>query len=389
MTDLGRALGYEFFKAMHLFAVVVFVVVLFWHCDWTLTSWDYFIATAAIYVPCYVYPWIRTIFEYGGRQQARLFIEDNGFIRITIPAKFDWKPGHHCFLRFTSFGILNSISAHPFTICSLPSTNPNEESELVFYIRHQKGFTAKLYELALEQPGVPVPVMVDGPYGGINQQRYYEGDHLLVIAGGSGAGWILPFIEQFVRTSSSSDEEKGQAISTDEKESLPITHNASAVPQSLRVILATRDIGSRTWFLQTVTDLLSKYPTSDSSSIKIQVYLTGDAASQVSPTPNRTSSIDSTDKIAIPSSAIQSHEIFVPGKEFEGRPELENIVREEAARAEEEGGDLSVFCCGPTTMLNDVRNAVAGENLEIVKGRGDGGRGGGGVYLHSEHFSWA
>src|ERR1700761_2927581 len=153
---------------------------------------DYFIATAAVYVPCYVYPWLRTCFEYGIGQKAQIFVEDNGFTRITIPAKFDWRPGQHCFLRFTSFGLLQAISAHPFTICSSPSIQPNEQSELVFYIRHQRGFTAKLYQYSLENPGASVPVLVDGPYGGINPQKYDDGDHLLVIAGGSGAGWCLP-----------------------------------------------------------------------------------------------------------------------------------------------------------------------------------------------------
>lgn len=33
-------MGYEFFKATHLAAVIVFVIVFFWHCDYTLTSWQ-------------------------------------------------------------------------------------------------------------------------------------------------------------------------------------------------------------------------------------------------------------------------------------------------------------------------------------------------------------
>ena len=37
-------------------------------------------------------------------------------------------------------------------------------------------------------------------------------------------------------------------------------------------------------------------------------------------------------------------------------------------------------------MQQDVRNAVAAENLRIVNG---GEKGAGGVYLHLEHFSWA
>lgn len=39
VADRCRNLGYEFFKVTHLFAVVVFVLIFFWHCDYTLTSW--------------------------------------------------------------------------------------------------------------------------------------------------------------------------------------------------------------------------------------------------------------------------------------------------------------------------------------------------------------
>jgi len=39
MTDEYRRMGYEFFKATHFAAVVVFMIVFFWHCDYTLTSW--------------------------------------------------------------------------------------------------------------------------------------------------------------------------------------------------------------------------------------------------------------------------------------------------------------------------------------------------------------
>ncbi|UKZ82896.1 hypothetical protein TrVFT333_010696 [Trichoderma virens FT-333] len=172
----------------------------------------YFIATAAVYVPCYVYPWLRTCFEYGTRAKAQVTVEDGGFTRISIPANFTWIPGQHCFLRFTGFGFFQALSAHPFTICSLPSRETNERSELIFYIRHQRGLTARLHQTALENPGSSIPVLVDGPYGGINQQSYAHSDHLLVIAGGSGAGWTLPFIEQFVLCQSKPfDEERGQA----------------------------------------------------------------------------------------------------------------------------------------------------------------------------------
>ncbi|TID25804.1 hypothetical protein E6O75_ATG03667 [Venturia nashicola] len=393
-----RKMNYEFFKFMHFAAAIVFMIVLFWHCDYTLTSWDYFIATAAVYVPCYVYPWLRTLFEYGTGQKATLTIEENGFTRITIPANFTWTPGQHCFLRFTSFGIMKAVSAHPFTICSLPVPQGGA-NEMVFYIRHQGGFTKTLYEFALKNPGVQVGVMVDGPYGGINMQKYYDGDHNLVIAGGSGAGWILPFIERFARdqinhSSEYGDEEK--AIEHGCCETPAVAKQQQDAPTSLRIILATRDLSSRVWFLRTVNEVFAKYPMlTRTKDINIQVYLTGEAMRQVDlsnskkddlgETTSSDGSLSSTDNIAIPTKQDASFGLTnVPGKEFEDRPRLAQIIHEEGMKLTQEGRSMGVYICGPETMQNDVRNAVAAENLQIVKGAKRGG-----VYLHSEHFSWA
>lgn len=294
---------------------------------------------------------------------------------------------------------MKAISAHPFTICSLPSTNASEKNELVFYIRHQRGFTKTLYEFALMNPGVEAGVLVDGPYGGVNMQKYYDGDHSLVVAGGSGAGWVLPFVERFVKDQASNttsvDEEKALDIATEGKQSLAVVQRQDG-PMSLRVILATRDISSRFWFLRTVSELLAKYPTATSTEdINIQVFLTGQATHQVDlssskkedlgKTTSSSGSISSADKIAIPTTQDASPEwTNVPGKEFEDRPQLAQIIHEEGSKLAQEGRSMGVFVCGPETMQNDVRNAVAAENLQIVKGTKKGG-----VYLYSEHFSWA
>lgn len=280
---------------------------------------------------------------------------------------------------------MQAISSHPFTICSSPSPNPNDQSEIVFYIRRHGGFTAKLHAYALEHPGHSVPVIVDGPYGGIQLQEYRDIDHVLVVAGGSGGGWCLPLIEQFVRRSA-----PGQTTESKDAPRLESQHERGpSGPVSLRVVLATRDTANRAWFLRAVDELRAKYPSTDSLiDIQIQVYLTGKAAreahltnkvSEEVPTPNEKSSLP--DKI---SSADVEEVGTVTEREFEGRPKLPSIVVEEANKVREGGQSLSVFVCGPTTMQNDVRNAVAAENLKIVRSSKSGG-----VYLHSEHFSWA
>jgi predicted ferric reductase len=393
VSDLpNRNLGYEFFKITHFACVIVFMITFFWHCDYTLTSWHYFVATAAVYVPCFVFPWLRTAFEYKWTQQAHIFIEDNGFTRVTIPANFHWASGQHCFLRFTGFGVLQAMSTHPFTVCSSPSSDPNVQSELVFYIRHQGGFTKKLYQHALDHPGVSVPVLVDGPYGGVNTSRLDTADHYLLIAGGSGAGWCLPFIEHFIHLSTASIDEEDAYSTQASKEGEFREHTGarrkSAKHISMRVILATRDTASRLWFERTVDALLKRSGISNTSSfLCVQVYLTGEAAEKADlssrnvDTMNAQDSSTSQEEIVYPAKGM---EIPVPGKEYEGRPNLPVIVIEEASRAAAGRESLAVYVCGPTTMQNDVRNAVAMENLDIVRGARLGG-----VYLHTEHFSWA
>jgi predicted ferric reductase len=382
---LIRKFGYEFFKVTHFASAAVFMLTFFWHCDYTLTSWHYFIATAAIYVPCFVFPWLRTLLEYKWTQQAEIFVEDNDFTRVTIPAKFHWTPGQHCFLRFTGFGVLQAISTHPFTICSSTPKSTNDPSKLVFYIHHQGGFTSKLYQLALNNPGLSVPVLVDGPYGGINPRRLRDTDHLLVIAGGSGAGWCLPFIEHFVQSAATAkDEELGDDALVEKK----AFRRQSSRPASIRVILATRDTSSRIWFERTVGELLARYSVANlPSSIQLQVYLTGEAAEKpdlATKTLNLRVSQRSTSSNEKNTDLDKGVETAVPGKEFEGRPDLPLIIHEEASRAAEGSESLSVYICGPPTMQNDVRNAVARENLSILSGNKSGS-----IYLHSEHFSWA
>lgn len=317
-------------------------------------------------------------------------MEENDFTRITIPATFDWSPGQHCFLRFRGFG-LQTLTSHPFTICSLPSDSADEPSSLTFYIRHRRGLTAHLHDRALEQPGVTAPVLVDGPYGGIDVHKYFGSDRLLVIAGGSGAGWILPFIELFMRSRLSSAENKAKTQEESPSNAGRVCHRTNK-PSSLRVILATRDSATRLWFHKTVSHLRSKHPSPDTNSdIDVQVYLTGEAQALAKSQDNPAdvekdaSFSQEQNRIVKGNGALgATSKIGDFGEEYHGRPPLSVVVGDMAATATETGQSLGVFVCGPTTMQNDVRNAVAKANLNIVKKPTSGG-----VYLHLEHFSWA
>lgn len=296
-----------------------------------------------------------------------------------------WRPGQHCFLRFTSFG-LQAYSSHPFTICSLPSTRTDGKSELVFYIRHSHGLTKKLFEHAQKHPDAPLPLLIDGPYGGINMQRFSEADHLLVIAGGSGAGWIFSLLELFCRQRSTthttdSGIESGPLPKDEEKHAGSLGRH-----RKLRIVLATRDSDSRTWFLETVAQLFARYSLPPKpEDIDIEIHLTGRAERTVRVSGARgnegSSASSSTDNVEV---EIKGDAVESPTEELAGRPDLPLLIQRECESARADNASLSVYVCGPTTMQNDVRNAVAKGNLAILKGAKSGG-----VYLHSEHFSWA
>lgn len=318
-------------------------------------------------MPCYVYPWLRTCFEYGVRAKAHVKVEDNGFVRVTIPANFTWEIGQHCFLRFTGFGIAEALSAHPFTICSLPSTSPGDQSFLVFYLKRHKGFTAKLYEHALQNPGAQVSVMVDGPYGGINTQSYVNSSHLIVIAGGSGAGWTLPFIEQYIaiHTAERDGDRKGDQPD-------------KCLFSSLRVILASRDVESCNWYRQVVSETLLKYSDRMVTGLNVQLYRTGGAI-QESTLPSNSSLVPGKHESEIEKGTV----IPISFDELHGRPDLPGVVKG-VANEMTATDSLGVYVCGPDTMQNDVRNTVASLNLEVLRSADSTG-----AYLHSEHFSWA
>ena len=256
------------------------------------------------------------------------------------------------------------------------------------------------------------PVLIDGPYGGIDNQTFFGSDRIIVIAGGTGVGWMLPFVEQFLRyhylTAPLTEEIQENDKTTDEA---PLSRQSVRGPRSMRVILATRDVATRTLFHTALNDLLSTYKTAGSTTpadISIEIHLTGTAERIVHPLSSN--SDPDPEKSGSPSLVKGEEDVIEKdpeacnktlhhtnnaqageeeGEEVRGRPDLPLIIREEAAAGRQAGGlALGVFACGPLTMQNDIRNAVAKENLSILKTPTSAG-GGGSMYLHLEHFSWA
>ncbi|RMY47775.1 hypothetical protein D0865_08472 [Hortaea werneckii] len=333
---------------------------------------DYFVATGTLFALSWLHRQIRILFEYGFRHHATLSLAANGFVQATVPTTATWTVGQHYFVRFMSMGP-HMLTTHPFSACSLPekrSPGAKCESSLVFYIRPRAGFTARLARYAESHAGVKVPVLLDGPYGGVDMRKLESSDRLVVFAGGSGAGWVLPFVTAFIRRRE-------------------MTRSGNPAP-SMRIVFVTQT-------LQRGAGLNSRSQTSSAimPHLAIEVYYTG-CREDKSPSVEEgqfLQKLEDSEKAPNPVTSTAANSDSGPRtdelkgicgdcKSLDIRPDLRCMVNEEAA-ALHGSATLGVFVWGPLSMQNDVANAVAKEQVTTL------GREPKDIYLHMEHFSWA
>ncbi|KAK8185989.1 ferric-chelate reductase-like protein [Phyllosticta citribraziliensis] len=366
-----RARFYEFFKATHYLAALIFVLFFFFHCDFRLTSWDYFIATGVIYVTSLLYSNIRTYLSYGVCHIGSLSILPGGFVEAiipihhqkaaekAIPTGFTWSPGQHVFLRFMGLG-LHSLSSHPFTICSIPPERPEMEPQLRFIIKPARGLTGKLAQLADEpSKASSFPVLIDGPYGDVGAAQLFEHDDVILIAGGSGVGFAFPLLEYGIRRNM-------QPFASNKEEAELQQHHRHRT--QIQMIMTTRVSGVKEWFISEVEHLLKTHGVTDED-VAVQAHAHLTARGQ-SPDP------EAVTKESGGSGGVEANYVDLA----RGRPDVRSIIR---TASRESGRSVAVVVCGPAELLYDVRNAVAEAQLQVVTGNGAKE-----VYLHSEHFSW-
>ncbi|KAF2130938.1 hypothetical protein P153DRAFT_365562 [Dothidotthia symphoricarpi CBS 119687] len=190
---------YELFVTLHVPAAIIFIGMLFWHCNNYLTSWHYLFSTVAIWVLSY---FVRIFYLNWtnpkrlswliGDEAAVTLMPENA-IKITIPTQMKWRPGQYVYLRMPGISVFEN---HPFTIASLCSDDfPSQYGEgyrdMVLVFRPFGGFTKKVLRSALEHgPWHTYRAFVDGPYGGM-QRRIEAFDDVVLIAGGSGITAIV------------------------------------------------------------------------------------------------------------------------------------------------------------------------------------------------------
>ncbi|PHH73311.1 hypothetical protein CDD82_5541 [Ophiocordyceps australis] len=353
---------YEFFKASHYFFAIVFLVFLFLHCDFRLTSWDYIIAAIVLYSASLLFVMTKTFFKHGISHTARLHAEPSGSLRIAIQTKFNWGPGQHVYLRFLTCGI-HALTSHPFTVSSLPNPKVTSQGgELVFLVQSRKGITQRLVNKAKKQPDVSVRVLIEGPYGGL-PPRWYQGfDRTLLIAGGAGCCFTLPLIQDWLR---------GYDVST---------------ARELHVFISTRDSDMRLPYLQELHQIAARHCQVGFAHIPglfisfFESQASG-IARQLSPI-SQNSTVFGEDKPQFPARHDVSTVFSLVNASFaKGRPDCGSIIKDLALR--EPQGSVGIAVCGPSGMVQDVASTAAEHQLSILRGQSSVTE----VWLHKEIFS--
>ncbi len=270
------------------------------------------------------------------------------------------------FLRFLTLG-MHAFTAHPFTICSLSAVRSDNVKAggklLTFYVRSRGGITGRLAKAAAKQPGLTVPVLLDGPYGGIHTRPLNSYDRALVIGCGIGAGFSLPFVMEWILAASR-----------------PASNNEDQKPaKRMQVLLATRDTQFIEWYEAALIDFLEANGLPLAlNGVDIIVHLTfsGDVVTPVSSKSQGDVDQDEEKQASVRARGVSR----LPLKILSGRPDIVATVRETTL---EPGVSVGVAVCGPAAVLTAAQDEAAAAQLRIL-GSGASAKE---VYLHSELFS--
>lgn len=306
-----------------------------------------------------------------------------------------WTPGQHVFLRFLTLDA-HMITAHPFTISSAAHQTEicGHPNEMTFYIKPRTGITRHLARLALrkQEQSMAVRVLVEGPYGGVDSASLAKTDHILVIAGGSGAGFSLGVIEDTAR--------RFARISAD-------TSNEQSRSPCIQAVYATRTKETADWYAEHIREHQGTY---NKCNLDVSIYVTSPSSSKpdiadddvdakqplpaTSSTAPDTSSPSSESPSIVHVNPATATPFSSPRTFVSGRPNLREIIASTRA-ATANSSSLGVIVCGPTSMINDVRDAVAEEQLKVLSSSSSSSTDGEkektrvvDVWLHAEHFSW-
>ncbi|WVQ84201.1 hypothetical protein IAT38_006352 [Cryptococcus sp. DSM 104549] len=380
-----RNWNYEFFVIQHVLSIILFTVALWPHTTMTIPSVVYYVY-ASVAIWCFsiavriawdAMAWQdmrsgvgKGSIKFAGRARLEGMgggkVEGRGGVtKLVVDVRGRWEAGEHVWLRVPS---INPFQSHPFTIASPspPAAAKDSINSLTLLISTRSGLTSRLARKCASNPLRSVPVVLQGPYGGMTE-RLERFDRVLVIAGGVGAAFGWGIASQVGRR-------KGMVRmlwSVRSLECLEWFDGDNSLDRSNLIVHITGN-----------TLLSSTPPTHLTTENKIQSAPSSSSSSIHAETPMTEAPSCCAEKAMLvarePTEEEQGEATIVPG-----RCNLPQAVREYASDMAP-GEKLAVIVCGPNSMLADVANAVSSLQYDILRGRRTLGE----VWMHKERFGW-
>ncbi|KAI6106198.1 iron reductase [Pisolithus croceorrhizus] len=357
-----RRLFYQAFYFVHVLTFVAFFVTVRYHTlysePWIFPALAFFGADALL-----------RFFRYRIKD-AKLSAPDQLMTFVHIQDCGDgWLAGQHVQLRvFFSSRVFES---HPFTILSAPPSNScfnhsgmllaarvngDWTHELNTYTRDKQGLSDSVSEKQSgdERSGVPIHVMIDGPYGGssVDLGQY---ETVLLVAGGSGATFTLSLLDDIVYRCVKAGRPNGERTTR------------------VEFVWCIKSFGHIAWFSQMLADI-GNLAAGSSLEIHFSFFVTCLCDPEAVPfIPNCDV------KLERPS-------VYTLLRETTGLsqpPSLESLEAEETkpfAGKSHGGGGVAVCASGPESLVIEARNAVARLGVRNALKLG-------GVVVHVESFA--
>jgi predicted ferric reductase len=184
-----RRVSYEPFYVTHVVLFMLLMIALGLHRpSLALKAIYIFFFTASVWTLDHLYRFTKLSWLAYGNTAVVIPLQYGG-VRITLsrtPKRAI--PGSHIFLWLPK---IRRVEMHPFTVVS---TNPLE-----LVVSAHNGFTKDLLSFASKNSGARFRASCDGPYGTL--PNFSKFDHVILIAGGSGASFTLGVAVNLIRKS--------------------------------------------------------------------------------------------------------------------------------------------------------------------------------------------
>lgn len=346
---------YELFLLIHVPVAILFLAYMFIHCQALLTSWRYLWGTAALYMLSVFLRFANQLRQNSFLSLSKCRIEalPGGLTKMTVQSTLRWKPGQHAFVRFPG---LAPLSAHPFTIISMPSPDDHQlVSTVVLVAKARTGFTKNLYERARKaqtshsEDGIAYSAILDGPYGQNASIARYQ--RVLLLAGGSGITFVLASLVELSW----------------------LWQQNRAATQQVHLVWSMRAVQMLDWVQKHLVTIAALAPP---DALKVSLYISGrdvqvedldlpsswdlhwgthpDAASAVR------------DMASVATCGVVRKEIDVDVEQASSSAAHARMQQDEAP------APAVVVVCGPSGMVLDASDAVSSLQADIVRGKMSG-----------------